>query len=205
MAPIVAEPALQCDFKAACQHHVVAHFGVDVERDVRRIERDVAVDERADPAVAPLRSAARCRPRTGHDGPAAGSAAPPFAGAAPSMASSEASTAATIRSTEPRFWTCRPLTALGSSGISRTRRKVSRYSAISDTESRVRSWAILPPNAVRGGAGPERQGRRGPANRGPGWAHTGRRRSQDRTTPPWARRCRPEPRAPRAGTPGEGR
>ena len=111
LAAIVAEPPFQRDVEPPRQHHVVADLGVDVERDVRRVERDVAVEQGTDPAVAAAgqwRVAVPEQPMMDQEQRAAASPS----GAAPRIASSEASTAATIRSTVPRFSTWRPLTAL---------------------------------------------------------------------------------------------
>ena len=52
-ATIVAEPPLHLDPEPPGEHDVVAHLGVEVERDVRGVDRDVLLEQRADAAVAP--------------------------------------------------------------------------------------------------------------------------------------------------------
>ena len=52
-ALVVAEPALDREPEPLGEDHVVAHGRVEVERNVRGVERDVVLEQRRDPAIAP--------------------------------------------------------------------------------------------------------------------------------------------------------
>ena len=89
---VVAEPALDLDAQPVGQDHVVADLGMEVERNVGRVQGDVVLEEGGDPAVAPAgdRDVAVPEQPVVHAG-ASGAPA-----ARPSIVACEASTAATI-------------------------------------------------------------------------------------------------------------